>query len=48
MFDSTFNCFNTLKRIILAAMLVSSWQAFAVDPFEDFHEYGQLSEEEIH
>ncbi|WP_287199729.1 DUF481 domain-containing protein [Pseudoalteromonas sp.] len=37
-----------MKRIILPALLVCSWQAFAVDPFEDFHEYGQLSEEEIH
>ena len=48
MFDSTFSCFNSIKRIILPALLVCSWQAFAVDPFEDFHEYGQLSEEEIH
>ena len=45
MFDSSF---KTIKRIFLAALLVSSGQAFAVDPFEDFHEYGQLSEEEIH
>lgn len=48
MFDSTVSCFNSIKRIILPALLVCSWQAFAVDPFEDFHEYGQLSEEEIH
>lgn len=48
MLDFTFTCFSTLKRTILVAMLVCSWQAFAVDPFEDFHEYGQLSEEEIH
>ncbi|KZN52510.1 hypothetical protein N476_10630 [Pseudoalteromonas luteoviolacea H33] len=25
-----------------------SMQVYAVDPFEDFHEYGELSEEEIH
>ena len=48
MFDSTFSCYNSIKRIILPALLVCSWHAFAVDPFEDFHEYGQLSEEEIH
>lgn len=48
MFDSTFSCFNSIKRITLPALLVCSWQVFAVDPFEDFHEYGQLSEEEIH
>ncbi|AXV65974.1 MULTISPECIES: DUF481 domain-containing protein [Pseudoalteromonas] len=48
MFDSTFCCLSTIKRVFLAALLLSSWQAIAVDPFEDFHEYGQLSEEEIH
>tara|TARA_Y100000782_G_scaffold99652_1_gene114079 strand:- start:1032 stop:1874 length:843 start_codon:yes stop_codon:yes gene_type:complete len=48
MFDLTPSCFYTLKRALLVAFMLASWQVAAVDPFEDFHEYGQLSEEEIH
>lgn len=33
---------------LACAGLLLSTQALAVDPFEDFHEYGELSEEEIH
>ena len=48
MFDLIPSCFYTLKRALLVAFMLTSWQVAAVDPFEDFHEYGQLSEEEIH
>ncbi|WOC25419.1 DUF481 domain-containing protein [Pseudoalteromonas sp. N1230-9] len=48
MFDLIPSCFYTLKRVLLVAFMLTSWQVAAVDPFEDFHEYGQLSEEEIH
>ncbi|GAA78712.1 hypothetical protein P20495_1206 [Pseudoalteromonas sp. BSi20495] len=35
------------KYLFLILLLISS-PSWAVDPFEDFHEYGQLSDEEIH
>ncbi|MGO2076201.1 MAG: DUF481 domain-containing protein, partial [Pseudoalteromonas sp.] len=35
-------------RILLLLSCLLSLKAWAVDPFEDFHEYGQLSDEEIH
>lgn len=35
------------KYFILIFLFISS-RSWAVDPFEDFHEYGKLSEEEIH
>ena len=31
-----------------ASFIAVSTPCFAVDPFEDFREYGELSEEEIH
>ncbi|KKE85098.1 hypothetical protein N481_01695 [Pseudoalteromonas luteoviolacea S4047-1] len=35
-------------KLLLLMSAFCSLQAFAVDPFEDFHKYGELSEEEIH
>ena len=35
-------------KLLLLLSLVLSFKVWAVDPFEDFHEYGQLSDEEIH
>ncbi|WP_404338716.1 YdiY family protein [Pseudoalteromonas mariniglutinosa] len=35
-------------RYLVVSLFLLSWQVLAVDPFEDFHEYGQLSDEEIH
>lgn len=37
-----------IYSVNLLLCLVFSARCFAVDPFEDFHEYGQLSDEEIH
>ncbi|MGS0536315.1 DUF481 domain-containing protein [Pseudoalteromonas sp. SaAl2] len=37
-----------MNRFLLFFCLFVSFKIWAVDPFEDFHEYGQLSEEEIH
>ena len=37
-----------MNRFILLLCVFVSLKSWAVDPFEDFHEYGQLSEEEIH
>lgn len=37
-----------IYSIGLFLCLMFSVKCFAVDPFEDFHEYGQLSDEEIH
>ena len=35
-------------RLLLLLSVLLSFKVLAVDPFEDFHEYGQLSDEEIH
>ena len=35
-------------RILLLLSCLLSLNVWAVDPFEDFHEYGELSDEEIH
>ncbi|ADT69263.1 DUF481 domain-containing protein [Pseudoalteromonas sp. SCSIO 43095] len=35
------------KYVVLLLLLFSSY-SWAVDPFEDFHQYGELSDEEIH
>jgi putative salt-induced outer membrane protein YdiY len=43
-----------IKKIKIPALIAGfcfvtlSNQSYAVDPFEDFHEYGELSDEEIH
>lgn len=37
-----------MNRFIFLLIVFVSLKSWAVDPFEDFHEYGQLSEEEIH
>ncbi len=37
-----------LRNYLLLLFLMISCSSWAVDPFEDFHEYGQLSDEEIH
>lgn len=38
----------TVYKYLLFMLLIMSSHCWAVDPFEDFHEYGQLSDEEIH
>ncbi|WP_024610598.1 DUF481 domain-containing protein [Pseudoalteromonas sp. TB64] len=37
-----------MRKYLLLILLIISYPTWAVDPFEDFHEYGQLSDEEIH
>ena len=37
-----------LRKYLFIIFILISSSCWAVDPFEDFHEYGQLSDEEIH
>ncbi len=37
-----------LRKYLFLIFILISGSCWAVDPFEDFHEYGQLSDEEIH
>jgi putative salt-induced outer membrane protein YdiY len=39
---------NVVHKYLFLILLMISRPGWAVDPFEDFHEYGQLSDEEIH
>ncbi|MFL3653210.1 MAG: DUF481 domain-containing protein [Pseudoalteromonas sp.] len=37
-----------MRKYLFLILLMISSPSWAVDPFEDFHEYGKLSDEEIH
>ncbi|MGY8876068.1 MAG: DUF481 domain-containing protein, partial [Pseudoalteromonas sp.] len=37
-----------MRKYLFLIFLIISCPSWAVDPFEDFHEYGKLSDEEIH
>ncbi|CAM2802907.1 DUF481 domain-containing protein [Pseudoalteromonas distincta] len=37
-----------MRKYLFIIFLIVSCSSWAVDPFEDFHEYGKLSDEEIH
>lgn len=39
---------SVVRKYLFLFFLIISCPSWAVDPFEDFHEYGKLSDEEIH